>query len=124
VEARQKQMKVASGVHPWTDVSRRRPERPLTPATGCAYLTLAPVKDVRVERFEYDDAGYELAGYLFDLFVLNTARNHAPDYLVLHRATWRAIAGVPARGTGSTGAYIKFCGRRMELEDFGPDLTR
>ncbi|WP_243727371.1 hypothetical protein [Actinocrispum wychmicini] len=75
--------------------------------------------DVGVERFQDDDAGYErwLAAHP-DLFVLNTARRPAPNYLMLHRATCRTIAGTPARGNRWTGDYIKFCGRRTELEEF------
>ena len=74
-----------------------------------------------MERFQDDDDGYEswLAVHP-DLFVLNTARNPAPNYLMLHRATCRTIAGAPAivRRTRWTGEYIKFCGQRAELEDF------
>jgi hypothetical protein len=45
------------------------------------------VDDVGVERFRDDDPGYErwLAGHPA-LFVLNTSRNPAPNYLMLHRA--------------------------------------
>lgn len=70
-----------------------------------------------MERFQDDDAGYErwLAGHP-DLFVLNTARNPARNYLMLHRATCHTIASVPARGARWTGEYIKLCGRRTELE--------
>jgi hypothetical protein len=77
------------------------------------------VDDVRVERFQDDDTGYErwLAGHP-DLYVLNAARNPAPNYLMLHRATCRTIAGAPARGARWTGDYIKFCGNRAELEEF------
>lgn len=72
-----------------------------------------------VKRFQDDDGGYEgwLAGHQ-DGFVLNTARNPAPNYVMLHRATCRTIAGTPARGVRWTGEYIKFCGTRAELEEF------
>lgn len=75
--------------------------------------------DVGVECFQDDDAGYErwLAGHP-GLYVLNTARNPAPNYLMLHRATCRTISGTPARGARWTGEYIKFCGHRTELEEF------
>ena len=77
------------------------------------------VDDVAVERFQDDDAGYKrwLAGHP-DLYVLNTARNPAPNYLMLHRATCRTIADSHARGDRWTGEYIKFCGHRTELEEF------
>ncbi|MFC4859270.1 hypothetical protein [Actinophytocola glycyrrhizae] len=70
-------------------------------------------------RFQDDEAGYErwLADHS-DLFVLNTARSPAPNYLVLHRAICHTIASTPARGTRWTGEYIKFCGQRAELEKF------
>lgn len=72
-----------------------------------------------MERFEDDDAGYErwLTGHP-NLFVLNTARNPAPNYLMLHRATCRTIVGTPACGTRWTSEYIKFCGEQTELEQF------
>jgi hypothetical protein len=72
-----------------------------------------------MQRFEDDDVGYEnwLAKHPC-LYVLNTARKPAPNYLMLHRATCHTIAGVPARGVRWTGEYIKFCGQRVELEDF------
>lgn len=51
-----------------------------------------------MERFQDDDAGYErwLADHA-DLFVLNTARNPAPNYLMLHRAVCHTIAGTASR---------------------------
>jgi hypothetical protein len=54
------------------------------------------VDDVAVERFQDDEAGYErwLADHP-DLFVLNTARIPAPNYLVLHRATCHMPAAPP-----------------------------
>lgn len=75
--------------------------------------------DVGVRKFEDDDGGYErwLADHP-DLFVLNTARSPAPNYLMLHRATCRTISGTPSRGARWTGDYIKFCGLRSELEAF------
>ena len=51
-----------------------------------------------------------------DLFVLNTARKPAPNYLMLHRAPCRAISSAPTRGLRWTSEYIKFCGQRDELE--------
>jgi len=72
-----------------------------------------------VVEFKDDDGGYESwVSAHPDLFVLNTARTPAPNYLMLHRATCRTISGVPARGSRWTGDYIKYCGARHELEEF------
>lgn len=72
-----------------------------------------------MQRFQDDDTGYE--GWLAahpDWYVLNAARNPAPNYLMLHRATCRTITSSPGRAMRWTAEYIKFCGNRAELEKF------
>ena len=65
--------------------------------------------DVRV--FRDDESGYFawLSTHPSG-FVLNAARNPAPSYLILHRATCRTISGRSTRGGPWTGSYIKICG--------------
>jgi len=70
-----------------------------------------------VQRFIDDDAGYIrwLAAHP-DGFVLNTERIPKPGYLVLHRASCPKISRLQRGATRWTRDYIKFCGRRTELE--------
>lgn len=65
---------------------------------------------IEVEIFRDDDTGYLawVAQHPHG-FVLNTARNPRPDYLILHRASCRTITGRPTRGGPWTGPYIKVC---------------
>jgi hypothetical protein len=52
-------------------------------------------------------------------FVLNTLRNPAPSYLMLHKASCRTISGDPARGEYWTKDYAKVCTtRREEVESW------
>jgi hypothetical protein len=69
-----------------------------------------PTQTIEVEIFRDNDEGYlawvaaHPAG-----FVLNVARSPRPNYLILHRATCRAITGRPTRGGPWTGPSIKVC---------------
>ncbi|WJK38367.1 SDR family oxidoreductase [Solwaraspora sp. WMMA2056] len=70
-----------------------------------------------VEMFIDDDSGYlAWVDRHPDGFVLNTYRNPAASYLMLHRSTCRTISGTPAGGSHWTLDYSKICGRRRELE--------
>jgi hypothetical protein len=72
-----------------------------------------------VESFIDDDIGYlQWLTAHPDGFVMNADRNPVPAYLLLHRTSCHTISGTPARGSRWTGDYIKFCGRRHELEEF------
>jgi len=72
---------------------------------------------VGVQCFIDDDCGYlRWLEEHSDEFVLNAERIPKPGYLVLHRASCPTISRLQPGATRWTGDYIKFCGRRAELE--------
>jgi len=75
-----------------------------------------------MQRFRDDDDGYIhwLTGHP-DGFVLNTERTPKPAYLVLHRSSCPKISQLQRGATRWTRDYIKFCGRRTELEALARD---
>lgn len=51
--------------------------------------------------------------------VLNTDRKPAPEYLILHRATYFTITESPAKGEYGIKDFIKHCAeQRAELRGF------
>jgi hypothetical protein len=94
----------------YTPIYLRDGRDPETPAADAPPRKPESDRAIEVVVFRDDDAGYLawLAAHPTG-YVLNTARNPPPDYVILHRASCRTISGRPTRGGPWTGPYIKVC---------------